>query len=121
MLRDIIDRCIKPATIIVTLMVVGFIIAIIVVSLKPLPPATKDLRESFIKDNPIVTNLPYINPYYSIEYKTAGETSNEITLTIRTPSPRYRYEAVKQIRGWGFDPTSFKIEFIDYKNPLEVS
>ena len=121
MIRDIIDRYTKPAIIFLVVAVISVVAAIIFVSLKPLPPATKDLRESFVKDNPIVTNLPYINSYYSIEYKTAGETSNEITLTIRTPSPRYRYEAVKQIRGWGYDPTSFKIEFIDYKNPLEAS
>jgi len=71
----------------------------------------------FADKNPITKKLPFKNPYYTIGYKTQGDAP--VTLTIVTPSPRYRFYAIEKIREWGFDPTHFRIEFQGFKNPLE--
>lgn len=66
--------------------------------------------------NPIVSKLPYQDPYFTIGY--IQNSDNSITLTIATPSPRYRFFAVEQIRKFGYDPTDFRIDFKDFVNPL---
>lgn len=71
----------------------------------------------FREKNPIVAHLPYSDPYYQITY--ASDENNAITLSINTPSPRYRYFAIQKIREFGYDPSDFKIIFSDFKNPLE--
>lgn len=118
-IKNFIDKYINlmigiVVTLIVVLITIGGILLI-----TSRPPETKDLRATFVSDNPIVKQLPYQHPYYSINYKTVGETTNDIIITIRTPSPRYRYSAVEKLKSWGYDPTDYSIEFIDYKNPLE--
>lgn len=72
---------------------------------------------SFFEANPIAKKLPYKDPYYIISYKTIG-TTNDIIITIHTPSPRYRYYALKQMYALGFDPTDYIIEYPQYTNPL---
>lgn len=67
--------------------------------------------------NPITTKLPFNDPYFTIGY-TVGD-NDSITLTIATPSPRYRFYAVEKIRQLGFDPTDYMIVFKDFHNPLE--
>lgn len=74
--------------------------------------------EYFSNLNPITTKLPFVDPYFKIAYVTNDDQS--ITLTVTTPSPRYRFYAVEKIREFGYDPTDFVIEFKDFKNPLEV-
>ncbi len=119
MIKDFIDKNSR----LITLLIIGGIVIFVVIGgillSKSQPPATVDVRTSFIDDNPITTRLPYIDPYYTIAYKTVGETSNDIVITIRTPSPRYRYVAIEKLKAWGYDVTDYKIEFIDFKNPLE--
>lgn len=66
--------------------------------------------------HPIIDVLPYKDPYYSIAYKLNNDQS--ITLTIDTPSPRYRYFAVQKIRELGYNPTDYAIEFKQFTNPL---
>lgn len=73
----------------------------------------------FLSDkNPIINNLPYTDPYYKIAYRS--DDNQTITLTIQTESPRYRYMATQKIRDFGYNPTDFKIDFLDYQNPLET-
>ena len=74
--------------------------------------------EYFSNLNPITTKLPFVDPYFKIAYITNDDQS--VTLTVTTPSPRYRFYAVEKIREFGYDPTDFVIEFKDFKNPLEV-
>lgn len=71
----------------------------------------------FRESNPIVNNLPYENPYYSIGYQSSDNKT--ISLTITAPSARYRYSALQQIRSWGYDPTDFKILYTNYVSPLQ--
>ncbi len=66
--------------------------------------------------NPIVTKLPYTDPYYKIAYEMNGD---EAVVTIVTESPRYRFYAVEKIREWGYEPTDLSITFKNFKNPLE--
>lgn len=66
--------------------------------------------------NPITTKLPFQDPYFTIGYTQGDDQS--ITLTVSTPSPRYRFYAVEKIRSFGYDPTDFKIVFSDFHNPL---
>lgn len=72
----------------------------------------------FSEKNPITTKLPYNDPYFTIGYSVNKDQS--ISLSIVTPSPRYRFYAVQQIRDMGYDPTDYKIEFKDFHNPLEA-
>lgn len=69
------------------------------------------LRQTY----PIITKLPYVDPYYKIAYTT---DDRKLTLTIDTPSPRYRYFAVQKIRELGYNPTDYIIEFKQFQNPL---
>lgn len=69
------------------------------------------------KSAPITTKLPFKDPYFTIGYTISDK--QDITLTIKTPSPRYRFYAIEKIREFGYDPTDFRIEFTDFKNPLE--
>lgn len=71
----------------------------------------------FSEKNPITEKLPYTDPYFKIGYKTNDDQS--IQLTVKTPSPRYRFYAVEKIREFGYEPTDFVIVFEDFKNPLE--
>lgn len=73
--------------------------------------------EYFSKLNPITKKLPFTDPYFKIGYITNDDLS--ITLTIETPSPRYRFYALEHIREIGFEPTDYRIDFEDFKNPLE--
>lgn len=76
-----------------------------------------DSGEAFKELNPIVSLLPFKDPYYSIGYKSPDNKTIKITIT--TPSPLYRYYATEKIRNWGYDPTDFEIIYNDFKNPLE--
>lgn len=71
----------------------------------------------FSEKYPITTKLPFKDPYFTIGY-TVGE-KNSITITIYTPSPRYRFYAIEKIREFGYDPTDYTIVFKDFRNPLE--
>lgn len=73
----------------------------------------------FTDKNPITRKLPFTDPYYKIGYVVHNDKS--ITITINTTSPRYRFYAVEKIREWGYEPTDFRIDFKDFKNPLEQS
>lgn len=72
----------------------------------------------FQAKNPIAKVLPYTDPYYEIGFKQSeGDT---VIITIDTPSPRYRYLAIQKFRDLGFNPTEYRIQFTDFKNPLEA-
>lgn len=72
--------------------------------------------KAFKSANPITTHLPYTDTYFTIGYKSPD--ADTVIVTVLTPSPRYRYEALKQIKNWGYDPSDLTIEFVNYKNPL---
>lgn len=67
--------------------------------------------------HPITKVLPFNDPYYQITYTIGKDDS--ISLTIATPSPRYRYFAIQKIRDLGYNPTDYIITFKDFHNPLE--
>lgn len=70
----------------------------------------------FRTKHPVTGVLPYTDPYYQIGY--TSKNNKDIIITITTPSPRYRYLAVEKFRDLGFNPTDYRIEFSDFKNPL---
>ena len=76
--------------------------------------AQKSLAERY----PIVSSLPYEDPYYQIGYRTPS--NDEFIVTVYTDSPQYRYEAIQKIYELGHNPSDYKIEYVDYKNPLGV-
>ncbi|HEX6416322.1 MAG TPA: PEGA domain-containing protein [Candidatus Saccharimonadales bacterium] len=75
--------------------------------------------EIFSKKNPIVSLLPYDSFLYTIGYRAdnSDPTGNSIILEI-SAAEGYRQQAIYQLRQWGYDPTDFKINFSDYKNPF---
>lgn len=72
----------------------------------------------FTQRNPITTKLPYVDPYFTLGY--VSHDNQTISLTIETPSPRYRYFAIEKLRQLGYDPTDFDIIFKDFHNPLDT-
>lgn len=78
--------------------------------------AAREDGQYFSNKNPITQKLPFNDPYFTIGYTLNDNQS--ITITVATPSPRYRFYAVEKIREWGYDPTDFRVVFKDFKNPL---
>jgi hypothetical protein len=73
---------------------------------------------SFSEKNPITNGLPIQKTIYSIGYKLDPDKNEDaIILTIHT-SEGYFEAALDEIRSRGYDPSDFKIEFINYRNPF---
>jgi hypothetical protein len=68
---------------------------------------------------PITKILPIKDPYFTISYRPVKQTG-DIYLTIKGTSPRYRMFAIDHLRKQGFEPTDYNIEFIGFKNPLNI-
>lgn len=75
--------------------------------------------EEFAKKNPIISLLPHESLLYTIGYRadTSDPTGNSIIIEI-SAIEGYRQQALYQLQQWGYDPTNFKINFSDYKNPF---
>lgn len=73
--------------------------------------------QRFKAQYPITNYLPIKDAYYSIGY-LVDEKGDNFHITVYTESPRYRAEALKRIRSIGEDPSDYRIEFKDFKNPL---
>ena len=75
--------------------------------------------QTFTDKNPITNNLPIDNLIYTIGYKRdPGDPSgNTIILTVDA-AEGYRNGAIQAIHDLGYDPSKFKIEFYNYKNPF---
>jgi hypothetical protein len=75
--------------------------------------------EIFTEKNPIAKLLPHESLLYTIGYRadTSDPTGNSIILEIDAIEG-YRQQAIYQISQWGYDPTNYKINFKDYKNPF---
>ena len=76
-------------------------------------------QESIVEAQPIIKDLPFKDPYFTISYKTLSRSSNDIIVTVYTTSPRYRYFALKYLKDHGYDPVDYTVEFVDFKNPLK--
>jgi len=75
------------------------------------------VTQSFQAANPIVKNLPYNDPYFSIGYTSSDNKT--IQLTITGVSAMYRYQAIQKIYGWGYNPADFKINYTNYVSQLK--
>ncbi len=73
--------------------------------------------EIFQRANPIVTKLPYEDPYFTIGYISPDNKTAQIT--IAAVSALYRHNALQQIRTWGYNPADFKIIYTNYVSPLQ--
>ena len=81
--------------------------------------ASVDKGDIFRSKNPIVRNLPDDSLLFKIGYRAdpSDPSGNSIILEIDAPDGN-RQAAIYQISQWGFDPSDFKINFKDYKNPF---
>jgi hypothetical protein len=71
----------------------------------------------FVDDYPIVQQLPHRGSLYNIDYSYDEETS-EFKLQITSPDALGRQVAVETIKNWGYEPTDYVVEFLDYTNPF---
>lgn len=78
---------------------------------------SRKYTEQFKRDHPITDYLPIKDAYYSIGY-LVDDGGDNFRITVYTESPRYRNIALKRIRSIGEDPSKYRIDFMDYKNPL---
>lgn len=72
---------------------------------------------TFVDDHPIVQQLPYRGSLYNIDY-SYDEQTKEFKLQITSPNPLGRQVAIETIKNWGYDPTDYIVEFLDYTNPF---
>lgn len=72
---------------------------------------------AFSEKNPIVDHLPFSNYVYTVGYRADPDVQDGIIITIDTITG-YRQAGIRKIRELGFDPTDYKIEFINYENPF---
>lgn len=82
---------------------------------------TEKKGEEFAAKHPIISVLPINNsPFYTIGFKI-DDKNDDIILTIRA-NQENRRNAIDEIYFKGYDPSDFKIEFIDpkttYNNPF---
>lgn len=76
--------------------------------------------QKFTEVNPITKHLPIRNLVYAIGYRSdTGDSSGNSIILIIDASSIYRKAAIDKIRDMGYDPTNFKIEFKDYRNPFD--
>ena len=75
--------------------------------------------EEFIDKNPITADLPVSTMLYTIGYKLDPDDPSEQSIIIEIDAARgYRNAAVGELRDMGYNPTDFKINFREYKNPF---
>lgn len=74
--------------------------------------------DDFAKINPITAYLPIQKAIYTIGYKNdPSQGINGIIVTIKAYNG-YREPALQEIRDKGINPSDYKIEFVDYKDPF---
>lgn len=74
--------------------------------------------ESTSSNFPIIENLPYRSPLYSIEYSLKGD---DFKIQIKSSDPLGRQVAIERIQEFGYEPSDYVIEFLDLDNPFETS
>lgn len=72
--------------------------------------------EDFLKNNPLLENIPVKTSYYSIDY--GKDAAGNIVIQITAGQPLGRQVALEKIRSWGFDPTDYRIVFVGLSNPF---
>lgn len=77
---------------------------------------TRKEGEAFTAANPITQYLPQKTSYYAINYRL--DDKQQVVLQISATTPLGRQVAIEKIRSFGFDPTNYKVEFTDIKNPF---
>lgn len=73
---------------------------------------------NFLKENPLVRYIPYKTGYYAIDY--GRDNANNVVIQITASSPLGRRVALEKIRGWGYDPTDLRIQFLGFTNTLAI-
>lgn len=73
----------------------------------------------FQQDNPIVNNIPFKTSYYSIDY--GKDSSGNLLIQITAGEPLGRQVAVEKIRSWGYEPTDYRLVFLELTNPFAKS
>ena len=77
----------------------------------------REYGEKLTATYPLFAALPIKDAYYSIGRSIKN---GEQIVLITTPSPQYRYVALRRIVRMGYKLSDYKIEFKDFKNPLEA-
>lgn len=75
----------------------------------------EDISDNNAATYPIMKELPYRGPLYSIEYYQSG---GEFKLQIKSSDPLGRQVALERIREMGYEPSDYTIEYLDVKNPF---
>lgn len=76
--------------------------------------------QSVFDQYPLLARLPYDTGFYSINYaKDTSDNDESYYVRIDANGAIGRQVALKQIRDWGYDPTSYRIIFPGIDNPLD--
>jgi hypothetical protein len=75
-------------------------------------------HDNVIKKYPILTNLPYNNPFINITYSD-DSTFNSLTLVVDSYNG-YRSAVINKIKLMGYNPADYNIIFSDYENPFKL-
>ena len=74
--------------------------------------------DEVIKKYPILSNLPYDNPFINITY-SEDSTLNSFTLIVNSYNG-YRQAVINKIKLMGYNPADYNIIFSDYENPFKI-
>lgn len=77
--------------------------------------------KKLVVDNLIISKLPYEDPLYKIDYTIYGSIVNgySIRLTISSTTASSRRMAIQEIRGLGFNPIDYKVDFLSFKSEIQ--
>lgn len=82
--------------------------------------AAQEAGKEFRRKNPIVAKLPHKNSLVAINYKLSPKDSQKVIVQVSAVNSIYRDYVIGLIYSWGYSPSDYEIEFVGFKNPLEV-
>jgi hypothetical protein len=76
--------------------------------------------ESFRRNNPILSVLPYRGGLFTIEYRLSKTDPNRAVVQINAASSEARSFAIDRIRSMGYEPSDYEIEFTNLPSSLVI-
>lgn len=71
------------------------------------------------KNNPIVDLLPVLEKYYRIDYSYKDSNQSQLVLEITADTATGRYLAIQKIFDMGYDPTNYKVRFLNLTSAFD--
>lgn len=80
---------------------------------------TRQEGEDFEANNPIIKLLPYHSLLLNIDYRISSSDTKKVALIIDAYDSQNRNYALSLIRSWGYEPSDYEVEFLNFINVLQ--